>query len=83
MYTFSFEPNPTWSTFFAPAPEIKEYIQRTTKKYNLDKNIQFNTTLTDAQWDDESGKWKIKLNRGGEVFEDEGEVLVDATGFLK
>ncbi len=26
MYTYSFEPNPNWSRFFARGPEIKDYF---------------------------------------------------------
>lgn len=83
MYTFPFEPHPTWSSFFAEAPEIKAYIEKATKKWNLDKNVQFHTKMVESHWNDETGKWKVTLERDGKTFEDEAEILVDATGFLK
>ncbi|CAI7566118.1 unnamed protein product [Penicillium palitans] len=81
-YTFLFEPNPNWSHFYAPGPEIEEYIQRTTRKWNLDKDIQFNTRVTKTVWDDEAGKWKVEVDQGGTIMHDEADILVNASGFL-
>lgn len=81
-YTFLFEPNPDWSQFYAPAPEIAAYIQRTALKYNLMKNVQLNSKVLETIWDDEAGKWKIKVDVEGQVKEDEADILVNGTGFL-
>ncbi|KAJ6132066.1 hypothetical protein N7471_007281 [Penicillium samsonianum] len=81
-YTFLFEPNPNWSHFYAPGPEIEEYIQRTTKKWNLDKDIQFNTRVTETVWNDELGKWKVEVDQAGTILHDEADILVNASGFL-
>ncbi|KAF7516141.1 hypothetical protein PCG10_002426 [Penicillium crustosum] len=81
-YTFLFEPNPNWSHFYAPGPEIEEYIQQTTRKWNLDKDIQFNSRVTKTVWDDEAGKWKVEVNQGGTIMHDEADILVNASGFL-
>lgn len=82
-YGFLFEPNPNWSKFFSPGAEINEYIQRTAKKWNLERNIQFNSRVKETVWDDESGKWKIQVDQDGTVKHDEADILVNATGFLK
>ncbi|KAJ5197351.1 hypothetical protein N7449_007830 [Penicillium cf. viridicatum] len=79
-YTFLFEPNPNWSHFYAPGPEIEEYIQRTTRKWSLDKDIQFNTRVTETVWDDEVGKWKVEVDQGGTIMHDEADILVNASG---
>ncbi|OQE07669.1 hypothetical protein PENVUL_c012G10383 [Penicillium vulpinum] len=81
-YTFLFEPNPNWSHFYAPGPEIEEYIQRTTKKWKLDKDIQFNTRVTETVWNDELGKWKVEVNQDDTIMHDEADILVNASGFL-
>ncbi|KAJ5851175.1 hypothetical protein N7455_011031 [Penicillium solitum] len=81
-YTFLFEPNPNWSHFYAPGPEIEEYIQRTTRKWNLDKDIQFNTRVIKTVWDDEAGKWMVEVDQGGTIMHDEADILVNAAGFL-
>jgi cation diffusion facilitator CzcD-associated flavoprotein CzcO len=34
-YTYSFAPNPDWSAYYAPGPEIREYFERVTEQYRL------------------------------------------------
>jgi len=82
-YTFLFEANPDWSKFYPPGPEIEAYIKRTAKKYNLDKHVSFNSRILETIWDDEVGKWKIKIDVNGSVKEDEADILVNGAGFLK
>lgn len=82
-YTFLFEPNPNWSSFYAPGPEIEQYIQRTVKKWNLDRNVQFNSRVLETIWDDNAGKWKIQVDQAGTIIHDEVDILVNATGFLR
>ena len=53
-YTFSFEPKPDWSTFYAYAPEIKSYFEGFAKKHDLMPNVKLNSRVKSATW-----------NRGG------------------
>ena len=39
--------------------------------------------VTDSIWDEERGKWKIKIDQDGEIIDDECDVLVNASGVLK
>ncbi|WP_299569002.1 NAD(P)/FAD-dependent oxidoreductase [uncultured Shewanella sp.] len=57
MYTYSFEPNPNWSHFFARGPEIKQYFESVANKYKVKKDIHFNEMVTDASYN--KGKWLI------------------------
>ncbi|KAF2498224.1 putative flavoprotein [Lophium mytilinum] len=81
-YSFVFEPNPDWSQFYCPGPEIESYIKRTVRKYKLDEPIQFNSKVTEAIWDEEAGKWKITVDQNGASKKDEADILVNAGGFL-
>ncbi|KAJ5618773.1 hypothetical protein N7510_002757 [Penicillium lagena] len=81
-YTFLFEPNPNWSQFYASGSEIHQYIQHTVTKWNLDKDIQFNSHVKETVWDEELGKWKIQVDQAGTLKHDEADILVNATGFL-
>lgn len=84
IYTFPFEPNPEWSSFYASGSEILEYIKRTVKKYDLDFCVQLNSAVTESVWDEASSKWKIQIQRyEGVTIEDEADVLINASGFLK
>ena len=59
LYSFSFEPNPKWSYYFSRQPEIAEYLEYCTDKYNIRRHIQFNTTVTRLDWIKESQLWQV------------------------
>lgn len=82
-YTLGFEPNPNWSQFYVDGPEIHEYIKNTAKKWSLGKHVQLKSKVLETIWDDEAGKWKIKVDVDGTVKEDEADILVNGAGFLK
>lgn len=54
-YTYSFEPNPDWSTFYAYGPEIKGYFERFADKYDLRKYIKLKSRVISAVWDEQQG----------------------------
>ncbi|KAJ0415766.1 hypothetical protein BJY00DRAFT_304604 [Aspergillus carlsbadensis] len=81
-YIFYFNPKPDWSHCYVKGPEIQEYILATTDKFGLREKIQFATKLVSAIWDEAAGKWALKLERGGEVFEDSAHVVLDGSGVL-
>ncbi|CAF3090881.1 unnamed protein product, partial [Rotaria sp. Silwood2] len=53
LYSYSFEPNPKWSHYFSRQPEIAEYLEYCTDKYNIRRHIQFNTNVTQLKWIEE------------------------------
>ncbi|MBA0125257.1 NAD(P)/FAD-dependent oxidoreductase [Haloechinothrix sp. YIM 98757] len=79
LYSFSFEPNPTWPMRFSLREDIHAYMRRVASKYGIDRRIRFNTAATGAAYDDERGLWRVET-RTGEVFE--ATVLVPAVGQL-
>ena len=52
LYSFSFEPKPTWSKLFSSQPEILDYLKGVTDKYGLRRYIRFNSRAARAHWDD-------------------------------
>ena len=82
-YIFPFEPNPNWSSFYVGGPEIWQYVKETATKWQLEQFVQYNSRVTDSIWDDESGKWKVKIDRHGQIIADECDVLINASGILK
>ncbi|OBT84935.1 hypothetical protein VE02_06608 [Pseudogymnoascus sp. 03VT05] len=60
-----------------------DYIKRTTIKYNLDRDVQLNTAIKSAIWDDATKKWKIKADFEGGIIENEADILVNGSGILK
>ena len=83
IYAFPFDPNPNWSKFYADGDEILEYMDRTADKWNLKRDIQFNTRVISLDWLEDEGKWKIRVRvNGKEEREDKADVLISAQGFL-
>ena len=82
-YVFRFEPNPDWSHFYVSGGEIKDYVQRTVQKWGLDEHVELNSKVIESVWDEESGKWKVKIDQNGVIKEDEADVLVNGIGLLK
>lgn len=81
---FPFEPNPNWSAFYAGQPEILAYMQHTVKKWDLLRHVQLNTEIVEAVWNEDDGRWKLKIRTvGGEVRDDYADIFVNCTGFLK
>ena len=60
-YQFSWEPNPRWSKFYAPAAEICEYLNDVVDKHDLRKYMHFNHKVVQAEWLESSSTWKIDL----------------------
>ncbi len=62
MYTLGFSFNP-WKNpkAIADGPAILDYIRDTAKKFGIDKQIQFNHTVTNASWSDEDALWTISI----------------------
>lgn len=58
-------------------------MKHTSVKWNLEETISFNAKVIDAIWDEDSGKWQMKIDQQGNVFDDECDVLINASGFLK
>lgn len=82
IYTFPFEPNPNWSAFYASGGEILEYFKKTVAKYRLDRDVKCGHRVSHAQWNEESGKWNLKLDTKDGVVEDSCDIFVSAVGFL-
>ena len=81
-YTFSFEPNPNWSTFYAYAPEIRQYFEDFADKYELRPYIKLDSTVQSAIWDDPKGIWNIEVEVNGQKVNDWAHVVINGTGFL-
>jgi cation diffusion facilitator CzcD-associated flavoprotein CzcO len=80
LYSFSFEPNPSWSRMFAPQAEIREYLERCATKYGIRPHIRFNSAMTHAEFDEDAGVWRVEVNGGEDVIS--ARAVVNAMGPL-
>ena len=53
LYSFSFAPNPNWSSTFSPQPEILDYLKDSADRHGVLPHMRFETELEAAEWDDE------------------------------
>ena len=66
-YQFPFAPNKNWSRFFAPGPEIHEYLKETALDLNLYPHLRSHCEVTRQQWDDAASVWHLSLANGAQI----------------
>jgi cyclohexanone monooxygenase len=64
---------------YAKAPEIFAHCQRIARQFDLYRGALFQTLVTDARWDEASGRWLVETNRGDML---RARFLVVAGGIL-
>jgi cation diffusion facilitator CzcD-associated flavoprotein CzcO len=77
FYSYSFRPNPQWSRFMSPGPEIHSYFRQVAVERGILRHIRFGADVTAARYED--GRWRVATADGEESF----DVLITATGFLR
>ena len=64
LYSFSFAPNPDWTSSFSAQPEIHAYLRRVAREAGVLDRFVFDTRLEDARWDDDARQWVCTTSRG-------------------
>ena len=78
LYSFSFAPNPNWSSTFSPQPEILEYLRDVAQRFGVTPHVRFEHELRGADWDEGAGHWRLDTSQG----ELTADVLVAGQGPL-
>ncbi|MBR1212686.1 NAD(P)/FAD-dependent oxidoreductase [Bradyrhizobium sp. JYMT SZCCT0180] len=68
-----------WSERYAPQPEILKYANHVADRFGLRPDIQFNTTVERAEFDERTNLWSVALSDGKIVT---AKFVVLATGCL-
>ena len=79
LYSFSFFPNPFWSTSFPSQPEILAYLNKVADHYKLWPEIRFDVRIGECRWDENRSLWTV-TSTSGESFV--GNFLVSGIGAL-
>ena len=84
IYAFPFDPNPDWTRFYASGAEILAYFRKTVRKWNLDRDLQLNSKVVGAQWQDSEGMWGVEIEstRTEERRKEWCHVLISGQGVL-
>ncbi len=64
LYSFSFALNPNWSRFYAPQPEIWEYLRHCAEHYGIQPHLRWNCELREAEWDEAASCWRLATSQG-------------------
>lgn len=68
QYSFSFDNKLQqewdWSERYAPQPEILRYAGHVADRYDLRRDIQFNTTVKSAVFDERANRWTVTTSDG-------------------
>ena len=64
LYSFSFAPNPSWSSTFSPQPEILGYLRDVAARFGVRPHIRFGTELESAAWDEGGARWRLETSAG-------------------
>jgi cyclohexanone monooxygenase len=70
-YSYSFseelEQEWEWTEHYAAQPEIERYANHVADRFDLRRDIQFDTRIISAVFDEESSRWDITTDRGDQV----------------
>ncbi|MEL0083350.1 MAG: NAD(P)/FAD-dependent oxidoreductase [Gammaproteobacteria bacterium] len=68
-----------WSERYASQPEILDYANHVADRFGLREDIQFNTVVKRAHFDETAGCWQVGTDQGEEIAT---KYLIMATGSL-
>lgn len=67
-YSYSFAPDLEsawrWSERYATQSEIRDYLEHVADRFDLRKDIAFDTKVIAARWDQPARLWRVETNRG-------------------
>ncbi|MCY4619421.1 MAG: NAD(P)/FAD-dependent oxidoreductase [Chloroflexi bacterium] len=83
VYCFSFDDDLlqewNWSGKYPEQPEILSYLNHVADRFDLRSGIQFNTSVTAARFNDDSGLWDVETDQGDQVT---AQYVVTAIGCI-
>jgi cation diffusion facilitator CzcD-associated flavoprotein CzcO len=68
-----------WSERYPEQPEILRYLEHVARRHDLKRDMQFNTRVTGAEFDEAANLWRVHTDKGDEVT---AHYLIAAVGSL-
>ena len=68
-----------WSERYPEQPEILRYLEHVAKRHDLKRDMQFNTRVTGAEFDETTNLWTVHTDKGEDVTT---RYLITAVGTL-
>ncbi|MCU1482196.1 MAG: hypothetical protein JWQ19_2982 [Subtercola sp.] len=82
MYQYSFEKNYPWTEYFARQGEVKNYVRYIAEKYGVAGDIQFDTDVEKAVFDESTSTWSLTVTSGASVREFTANAIISAAGLF-
>jgi cation diffusion facilitator CzcD-associated flavoprotein CzcO len=77
LYSYSFAPNPEWTTTFSPGEEIRDYLEAVAVEFGVADFITYGVEVVELSYG--HGRWRVGFVDGRT---DEADVVIAATGVL-
>jgi cation diffusion facilitator CzcD-associated flavoprotein CzcO len=77
LYSYSFEPKPDWPQRYSGRAAIHAYLRGVAERHGVLSAVRFGTSVTDAEFDDATGRWTVRTADGDSRVVD---VLISAVG---
>ena len=68
-----------WAERYATQPEILRYVEHVAERFDLMRDVQLNTRVESAHFDEQAGRWRLHTSNGSRVS---ARFFVMATGCL-
>ena len=68
-----------WTEKYSPQPEILSYLRHVADRFDLRKDIEFETEVTTAHFDEAAAHWAIETDKGERL---DAQFLIMATGCI-
>lgn len=81
LYCYSFDPM-DFEMDYSRQPQIKEYLQKMVRKYDLDCHIKLNCDVSSADYDEKKGQWIFTAQHEGKQIEEVADIFVSGQGQL-
>jgi len=82
-YSYSFSPELedewVWTERYATQPELLRYVNHVADRFDLRRDIEFETRVTSARFDESAHRWRVQTNAGDDAV---AKYCVMATGCL-
>ncbi len=82
-YSYSFDEDLQreweWTERYPAQSEILRYLEHVADRFDLDRDIRFDTTVTSATWDENDARWTVRTSTGEVVT---APFVIMATGCL-
>ena len=83
FYCYSFEPADHWTEYYSQQPELQEYFVRVLDHHALRPHIRFETEVTDATYDEATGRWSVAVRGAAGATETlDARFVISAVGSL-